>query len=389
MKGLLPAHSLYSERLKWYMQVLTTNTIETDGPLALVLYMAVNIRELQIADQGQMYMTRKLMGVYWSGRDELPFQKLEVLEISGGQDANLAMTILPSMTFLKVSNDDSCVYTTIDIDSSRPREQYFITPAPLPACPSLSKLELSNIGNIDAIDVAAMVASPWLANLRDLSVYSCYKRRSGVVGPNIMSNLLRALERNVPFLEAFDWTQHKTYGPNFGQFDTFRGLKNLQCLLVDFRLLVPPFNSTLEILDDLHLLFPASLRKLILDNFTVAKIHSLVSKFHRAVGDVGNLGEAVSKALKHLAAKFEPLQRLTLGIDMEGDYDRVSNKIPVLELAAEDVVFLRYAADELVKTGLKLRVERMPGFYDGDYKTLVEPGYTAPLPHSVTSDDGD
>jgi hypothetical protein len=58
-----------------------------------------------------------------------------------------------------------------------------------------------------------------------------------------------------------------------------------------------------------------------LDSFTVDRSHRLVSKFFREIGDVDNLGEAVSKALKYLASKFKPLKTLTLGIDMDGEYE--------------------------------------------------------------------
>jgi hypothetical protein len=61
----------------------------------------------------------------------------------------------------------------------------------------------------------------------------------------------------------------------------------------------------------------------------------------------------------------------------------------VFELKPEDVVFFRYAADELQKIDLELTVERMPAAYDDKYMLLVEPGYTAPLPHSFVRRDDD
>tara|TARA_R110002003_G_scaffold207_1_gene15976 strand:- start:44746 stop:45138 length:393 start_codon:yes stop_codon:yes gene_type:complete len=115
--------------------------------------------------------------------------------------------------------------------------------------------------------------------------------------------------------------------------------------MIDVDLIVPSTDNTLEALAEPHSLFPGSLRSLTLDSFTVDRSHRLVSKFLREIGDVDNLGEAVSKALKYLASKFKPLKTLTLGIDMDGEY--AGRRTKVFELKPEDVVFFRYAAEEL------------------------------------------
>jgi hypothetical protein len=51
------------------------------------------------------------------------------------------------------------------------------------------------------------------------------------------------------------------------------------------------------------------------------------------------------------------------------------------DLVPEDMVFLRFAADELFKTGLTFEVFRGRFDYEDEPTLSTKHGYTAPLPH--------
>ncbi|KAF2030342.1 hypothetical protein EK21DRAFT_89032 [Setomelanomma holmii] len=273
-----------------------------------------------------------------------PFNKLQTLSI-GSRD------------------DKATELTTFDVRNFSRLDGFFGLPQPLSSKPSLRRLDFASVDILDANDIATVVASPWLANLHELHYYR-YRESDRPHERTQMIDLVRALEKHTPLLGIFEWSQHD---------------------FINIDLIVPPVDFTLEALSDPHGIFPASLRQMTLDKFTVGHMHRLISRLHKAIGEVKNLGEAVSRALRHLASKLKPPKWLTLGI--KTDAPRQGEQTEVFELDPEDVVFFRYAADELIKIGLKLNVERMPGSYEPYYKTLIEPGFTAPLPHSETDEE--
>jgi hypothetical protein len=167
-------------------------------------------------------------------------------------------------------------------------------------------------------------------------------------------------------------------------FDSFKGLTQLRDLSIDLDSLVPPKDyNPVEAFSEPYKLFPDSLLNLTIDGIHVREVARQSRMFHRNLGEVNNLSEAVSQALRQLAAKFA-LKRLTLSIIMETVEEYLTY---ACELEPEDVVFFRYAADELLKIGLRFEVYREPNSFSSSYALLVEPGWMKRLPHAAATYD--
>ena len=63
-------------------------------------------------------------------------------------------------------------------------------------------------------------------------------------------------------------------------------------------------------------------------------------------------------------------------------YSESSSEFGYLELEADDVVLLRYAANTMSKGGQRLEIHRAPRIFEEAPRLLIMSGWTAPLPHS-------
>jgi hypothetical protein len=94
---------------------------------------------------------------------------------------------------------------------------------------------------------------------------------------------------------------------------------------------------------------------------------------------VDNLGKSVSMVLRSVASRFPSLKHFVIHVDTH-DY-HAENDFTRADLALEDVVLLRFAADELCKMGLTFEVFRGRFEYEDEPTLSTKHGYTAPLPH--------
>jgi hypothetical protein len=183
----------------------------------------------------------------------------------------------------------------------------------------------------------------------------------------------------VPNLEVFEFRRiiYDVLAPSL--FDTFKGLAQLRDLSVDLELLVALEDTQLKALFEPRRLFPVSLQNLTVDQICLWRVLEESDRFHNNIEEADSLSEAVSQALCQLAAKFT-LKTLTLAVVLETVKEKDTYHPSGLE--PEDVVF-RYAADELLKIGLRLEVHRAPNSFASSYALLIEPGFTKQLPHGA------
>ncbi|KAI4912062.1 hypothetical protein J4E90_006882 [Alternaria incomplexa] len=233
--------------------------------------------------------------------------------------------------------------------------------------------------------VQKMVNNPAMSNLRELVVVGCGKGRrwqpDGIQEDGLVE-LLRSLEKHTPLLELLQWSHQESNRPEgHPQFDTFRDIKHLRKLHVDFGLLVPHKDTKLKCLSDPHAVIPAHLEHLTLDCFNTDKLHKLVSTFNETVEKAEDMSEteALQANLTILVALFSPLRHLSLIVPMETRNESM-NTVTLHELDPVDIVFFRYAADELHKLGVTLEVFSRKGGYEKEKKLLVKKGWTASLP---------
>lgn len=148
--------------------------------------------------------------------------------------------------------------------------------------------------------------------------------------------------------------------PPLLRFISFKVLKRLRQLHVDFTSIGPwP-----------RVEFPDTIEDLTPEGFQGMEIRDLISSHYQAVGC--DCRDRDSKAIALMATKFPPLRRLVWSIDLD----------VLLEPKPADVIFLRYAADQLLEMGFAFEIHRSPILYDGESEVIVKSGWTAPRRHS-------
>ena len=112
------------------------------------------------------------------------------------------------------------------------------------------------------------IALPQLGNLRDLRIRLPNSWEDFIM-PSLtcgnMSAMMRALRKYLPNIETFEWKLHWTADPMTGC-DTFRNLKRLRRLRIDYSLLFGPSSPATTPLEQLKEILLPSLEDLVLDN---------------------------------------------------------------------------------------------------------------------------
>jgi hypothetical protein len=145
--------------------------------------------------------------------------------------------------------------------------------------------------------------------------------------------------------------------------------------------MVSTADVSLAQLADAHLLYPETFHDFAFDHVSRYRVLRLVSIIHKKIRGSDDEGAALTRILYTLVAEFL-LERLSLRIDLEVPRIDVNGQelpLSVTELDPVDVVFLRYAAEQLQKKGLWVEVSRTPYVHDPGYGCLVSLGFTAPL----------
>ncbi|KAI4909010.1 hypothetical protein J4E85_011662 [Alternaria conjuncta] len=321
------------------------------------------------------YRISAVLGLEWR-ENEGPFQSLWHLNMNGAVPYGDTVMVLPAFRTLEIRVRSFRPFSTASM---------FEYPSVMPKQPVLRRIQLTGANNITPAAVQKMVNNPAMSNLRELVVVGCGKGRrwqpDGIQEDGLVE-LLRSLEKHTPLLELLQWSNQESNRPEgHPQFDTFRDIKHLRKLHVDFGLLVPHKDTKLKCLSDPHAVFPAHLEHLTLDCFNTDKLHKLVSTFNETVEKAEDMSEteALQANLTILVALFSPLRHLSLIVPMETRNESM-NTVTLHELDPVDIVFFRYAADELHKLGVTLEVFSRKGGYEKEKKLLVKKGWTASLP---------
>jgi len=369
---------ILSTKLRWCSEIMTSplgGTSSNESAMALILCHAQNIRYLEFQRRPLPYRISAVLGLEWR-ENEGPFQSLWHLNMNGAVPYGDTVMVLPALRTLEIRVRSFRPFSTASM---------FEYPSVMPKQPVLRRIQLTGANNITPAAVQKMVNNPAMSNLRELVVVGCGKGRrwqpDGIQEDGLVE-LLRSLEKHTPLLELLQWSNQESNRPEgHPQFDTFRDIKHLRKLHVDFGLLVPHKDTKLKCLSDPHAVFPAHLEHLTLDCFNTDKLHKLVSTFNETVEKAEDMSEteALQANLTILVALFSPLRHLSLIVPMETRNESM-NTVTLHELDPVDIVFFRYAADELHKLGVTLEVFSRKGGYEKEKKLLVKKGWTASLP---------
>jgi hypothetical protein len=362
-------------QLWWLRTILSGYKNDTeDHFLAVVLCMAFDIENIDLhrdLEVNRDCKTRRVISTPWKGNNH-PFKKPKSLTYSGKSLTRDTIPLLPSMSSL----EDRQHYTT-KID----RGSLFVQPLPLPASPLLRTLVFSCVENIVLRLFSEAIQSGSFYNLENLVLDGC-RKMFAITSSRKLDELLVTLGTHTPNLKSLRWTNNKTKTPmTITKRDELKGLRKLSRFHTELAVLVYNGGNDVKSLPDLYDIFPESLEDLTIDRFRLPRIHSLIRRLHKNIGHVEDLEKAVSTLLIHLASSLAPLKRLALYIACEADYSE-DQKV-AHELALEDVVFLRFAADEFANVGVALEVFRRPKKFEEAPKLLIKQGWTVPLPHAI------
>jgi hypothetical protein len=231
-------------------------------------------------------------------------------------------------------------------------------PLPMPTQPLLRRMILISVADFTPQVLDKVVDNLPLRNLEELVVDKC-----GRVTPELpwdLDSLTRTFKEGTPNLESLWWISQYVDNAialqNYPRFRCLNTLDKLHTLHVNFDLLVPLDDEYLDALADPHTVFPPHLRDLTLDGCNTNYLNRLIDELHIHIEGANDQTEEADMAVTWLASKF-PLKRLALSGSLESRDSVGAETLPV-ELEPSDVVFFRYAADVLLKTGLAFEVVR-------------------------------
>lgn len=243
---------------------------------------------------------------------------------------------------------------------------------------------LTHVFDITPEVVGWAVQSCRLQNLEEFLVHGCGEIDEQLE-PKNFTRLLVSLAKFAPKLSSLRWTGQ--LGRPLcadGQWDQFNTLTQLGKLHLDLDMfislsvdmlldpehkcsLVSPTNSTNT--------RPGSLEDLTLDGLDIDRFRNIVIRIFNGIGDVGHFEKGFGATLAQVASKLPILKRLAVSFDLVF-YLPDSNREPP-KLDPVDVYFLRLAADELFKVGLRLEVFSKPKFFEDPVRLLVKHGWTS------------
>jgi hypothetical protein len=367
-----------SRRNAWFSGIFSTHLDSLDHILAVILCISPNLRslDLQLGHQPFAYtQTQSILYQPWIGADA-PLGKVTALKLSGHATDHQQRPLLPSMTSFELRHA-SMVISSGPVPIFRPLPLF--EPSPMPTKSLLRRMILVSVADFTPQVLEEMVDKLSLRNLQELVIDKCGRVLPGVSWD--LDGLTRTLKEGTPNLESLRWTsQYVDTAEEYPRFKCLNILDKLHTLHVDFDLLVPLDDEYLDALADPHAVFPPHLHDLTLDGCNTNYLNRLIDKLHIHIEGADDQTEEINMAVTWLASKF-PLKRLALSVSLDSR-DSVSAETLPVELEPSDVVFFRYAADVLLRTGLVFEVVRKPQRFDDVAKVLVKHGYTAPVPHS-------
>lgn len=367
-----------TRRNAWFSGIFSPESYNIDHILALILCLAPNLDSLNLYQGFRPSAYAPIHSVLrqpWKG-EETPFGKFTALKLAGHAMDYRSCPLLPSMISCELRETN-----IMNLGEIPPLHE----PLPMPTQPLLQRIVLIGVQNFSPTLLEKMVNDFSLRNLKELTIEKC-----GRVMPHSqwdLDGLTRALKDGTPILEHLRWTSQyvddEVPQQSHPRFRCLKILDKLHTLYVDFDLLVSLHDDDLGTLADPHAVFPPHLENLTLDRCHVRYLNKVIEKLHVHIEAADDQTEEIEMAVTWLASKF-PLKRLALIISLER-WDYSTRKTLPEELERSDVVFFRYAADVLFKTGLVFEVLRKPYHFDDAPKLLIKHGFTAPLPHSFES----
>jgi len=351
-----------------------------DAVVAVVLCLATNLRQIHLCapKEWPLRSVWAALSSPWEHSAKRPFEKLEFLSICGcGGMLVPPPVILPPMTHLVIAN---CNFGAELAAGTNP----FCHPLPIPKAPSRPALEDLWLHSVDATpaSIQHLISSPWLRGLRGLHVCNSVPYGDDMQASWNLPGMLRALERFAPSLETLEWFGQSCYEEP-PVFDTFRNLDHLVYLNIDLHLLCLLTDDECEALYSPETLFPPSLLQLKINTIPCKKLDRMVSRVIEPLPQGKSRGAAMVDVTKAMGSKV-PFKSLVLDVSMVEYYEDATDRIDLLELDPMTVHFLRLAADVWITMGIQLQVYRIPDTDEEEsHKLLIEPGWTAPAPHSA------
>lgn len=369
-------------RNAWFSRIFSLEADSLDDILALILCMAPNLQLLDLDEGVCMHAFKETLSMLsqpWTGEDA-PFSKVKTLKLAGHLNYCPTRPLLPSMTSLELKGG------SLHDENALPS---LFQPLPMPAEPLLRRLVLIKMSYFTPVTLILVLKTLPPSSLRELIVDESGLATLDNLQDWDFDRLTHALKKSAPELDSFHWTnQPISYTipqQSYPRFRVLRSLDKLRTLSVDFDLLVPMNDRHLKYLATPEAVFPPHLENLTLEDCSASYLNGAIEKLHQSIEDADDLTGELTRVLTYLACKF-PLKRLALTVRLER-YDQ--DELVRLELEPSDVVFFRYAADVLLKTGLIFEVYRFAMRFDEVPKLLVKHDYTAPLPHSLQDMDQD
>ncbi|KAI4955810.1 hypothetical protein J4E91_000017 [Alternaria rosae] len=233
-----------------------------------------------------------------------PFQNIQRLLFNAGHSLMTSIVVLPTLRTLEYN------IGSFNVDAQTTASM-FAYPSPMPAQPVLRRIQFMTTRNITPAIIQTMVSDPAMGNLQELVIDDCGRSRRNLPidmrGDNLVE-LLRSLEKYTPLLELLQWSNQKSdRQEGHPCFDTFKDLKHLRKLHIDYDLLVPQDDTNvtnLRCLSKPHAVFPLPLEDLTLDSIDIDKLHHLITSLHDSIEESDEMSEteALRASLASLAA---------------------------------------------------------------------------------------
>ncbi|KAH7078337.1 hypothetical protein FB567DRAFT_552340 [Paraphoma chrysanthemicola] len=335
--------------LQLYGQMFEPNSI--GAVLALTFCFAHNLEYIDISEMPHVDLKSvwDALSLDWRQISPSPFSRLKVVYTIGcAEFFEPVPVILPSMVSLSISNTD--------FGGDHGSNLYpFHHPIPITeACtePALERIHLSCVSMLTPAFVRSMASSPWLRNLKVLSI--------NYPGPCEQSShlplLLRALENYTRSLEVFEWYNTRRL-VRASTFDTFKNLKCLRILHTDLSLLCPASDINFEVSGHLDEVLPEQLDELTIHEVVCDRLDEAMRQFKKTCEDLGDQSTFDMKTLAFWRSKV-PFKRLALVVEVETVGIIPPHEVQTFQLDPSTLYALQGAANRLYGMGMILEVIR-------------------------------